>query len=412
MIRIKPFIGYRPNYSLVEKVAALPYDVVSDEEARNLIKDNPYSFLNIDKHELNVKENQTKDMVYKGAEEYLKRFIKDKILIHDTEKSIYIYGIETELGVHYGIITCLHCEDYSIGRIKRHEKVREEKRKDRMAYINLCNYQTAPIMLIHQENYKVQKWIFNNVNNNKPLYNFKDENDMSHTIFKISDKSEVRYITNLFKEIEVLYLADGHHRTDSLEKYAKIKKQNDPAYSTDKGYNYLLGVIFGQEQVLIRSYNRVIKDISGLSENEIFNKLCEKFIIKQRDELEYVPNNKNIIGMRYNKKWYQLELKEEEKNKLNTVQSLDVNILQEFILNPIFKITDPTIDSNIEFIGGDKGVKELNRMTEKDMDIAFSLFATDMNDFINIINSGELMPPKSTWFEPKIRRGLFVYEMN
>lgn len=412
MIRIKPFTGYRPHPSLVEKVAALPYDVVSDAEARELIKDNPYSFLNIDKHELHMQQDASKENIYEGAQEYLNRFINDKILVCDLEESVYIYGVESEIGIHYGIISFLYCEDYSLGRIKCHEQVREEKKKDRMTYINSCHYQTAPIMVMHKEDIEVQKWILKHVTYNKPIYDFKDEKGMSHTIFRVGDKNEVKNIINLFEKMEAVYLADGHHRTDSLARYAEMKKSTDSTYSRDKGYNYLLGVVFGKEQLLIRSYNRVIKDVSGLSEQQVFEKLNEKFIVERVTQEEYAPDNKNTLGMRYNKKWYRLQLRDEEKNKLDVVQSLDVNILQDFILEPIFKIVDATTNPNIEFVGGNKGIKELNRRTEKDMDIAFSMFATDMNDFMKIINSGELMPPKSTWFEPKIRRGLFIHKMD
>lgn len=411
MVRIKPFCGFRPKSEYAQKVAALPYDVVNIDEAKGLVKDNPYSFLNVDKYEVHLKPNSMKCDIFQGANEYLKKLIAEGVFVLDQEEGVYIYQLESDFGVHFGLITCLYCDDYNKGVIKRHERVREEKKKDLVSFIHSSCYQSAPIMAIHKYNKEIENWILKNCKKEHLLYDLIDEKGYKHLIYKIKDRSELDNIKLLFEKEDVVYLADGHHRADSFAKYSKFKKETDENYDENCGYNYLLTVLFGKEQMVLRSYNRVIKDVSGLSKEELFDKLKVKFKICPTFDQEYKPNRKNIIGMRYQKKWYSLVLKEDEKGKLDLVGSLDVNVLQDFILAPIFKITDPTRNINIKFIGANKGIKELNKQTEQKYDIAFSLYETSIDDFIGIINNGQLMPPKSTWFEPKIRRGLFVLNM-
>lgn len=404
VIQIKPFKAYRPQELYVSQVAALPYDVVSDEEAERLIKNNPYSFLNVDKPEAYAKKLPQQTW-YSIAGQYLQYLIKKGILIQEDTPCLYIYGLESLYTNQYGIVGCLNCKDYETGQIKKHEKTRVDKEKERLLHVASCKAHTGPIFLACKEEEDLKELIEEKIKDSLPLYTFVQD-DVRQVVYRISNGEEIEQIIQCFKGIESLYVADGHHRLAAATAYARQQEEEGKSQAE---YNDFLGVVFPKSYLRIMDYNRVIKDESGLKEEVLMAAIGQCFKIAPTENEFYKPYKKHVMGMRYKGTWYELTLKEEVLSKLDVVSSLDTAILQDFILEPIFGIKDPRTDKRIDFIGGIKGIETLNECTNQDMDIAFSLYPTTMDELIAVADAGRLMPPKSTWFEPKLRSGLFIH---
>jgi uncharacterized protein (DUF1015 family) len=413
MAVIKAFKAIRPKSELVDSVAALPYDVMSSEEARELVKDNPFSFLHIDKAEIDLDESIDlyDNRVYEKAKSNLSNMIKAGSFIQDEEETLYIYRQIMNGRVQTGIVTCTSIDDYKKNIIKKHEFTRADKEQDRIKHVDYCNANTGPIFLTYRNKEEINNIIEDCVKKD-PIYNFVSEDGIKHIIWSIVNKNIIDKLISLFKDVQYLYIADGHHRAASAVKVGEMRRNENPQYTGQEEYNFFLSVLFPDKDLYVMDYNRVVKDLNGLSTDEYMLKLSEKFEVGSYEgEGPYKPCSKHTYGMFLEGNWYKLTAKEGTYNPNNPVDRLDVSILQNNLLSPILGIKDPRTDKRIDFIGGIRGLRELERRVGKDMKVAFSLFATTIDDLMAIADVGEVMPPKSTWFEPKLRSGIFIHEL-
>lgn len=410
MAVIKPFKAIRPIKELVEKIAALPYDVMNSDEAREMVKDNPYSFLHVDRAEVDLPLNIDvySDEVYEKAKNNLDNMIEKGYYEEDKENSFYVYRQSIKGRSQVGLVGCASIDDYNNNIIKKHELTRKEKEIDRIKHLHKCKAHTSPIFLTYRENKEIsniiKEWI-----SKEPIYDFTSEDGNQHTVWIINDNKVVKRISELFGKVNYLYIADGHHRTASAAKVGQVEREENKNYSGKEEFNYFLSIIYPDSELEVLDYNRTVKDLNGLTEKEFLDKVSEKFIINKKDK-EVKPNRKHNFGMYLNKQWYLLEAKEEIFNPENPVEQLDVSILQNNLLRPILNIEDPRTSKRIKFIGGIRGLKELEKRADTDMKVSFSMYSTTIEDIMNIADNEMVMPPKSTWFEPKPRSGLFLHK--
>jgi uncharacterized protein (DUF1015 family) len=416
MAIIKPFKAIRPRQDLVDKVAALPYDVMSSDEARNMVFNNPYSFLHIDKAEIDLDPDIYiyDKKVYEKAKNNLNDMIKKSILVQEDQPCFYIYKLTMDGRSQTGIVVCTSIDEYIDGTIKKHELTREDKEIDRINHVDYCNANTGPIFLTYRLKESIDKIIKEYMCNHKMEYSFESDDHILQEVWVISDKSTINDLINEFKTVPSLYIADGHHRNASAVKVGLKRRQDHPNYNGDEEFNYYLSVIFPDNELSIMDYNRVIKDLNGLTEKEFIEKLSEKFVVEAYiNSNGYKPEEIHTFGMYINKMWYKVKLKEEFLDGSDSVASLDVSILQKQVLEPLLGIKDPRTDKRIDFIGGIRGIKELvKRVDSGEMKLAFSMYPTSINELMTIADSGKIMPPKSTWFEPKLRSGLFIHSLS
>lgn len=412
---IKPFRALRPKEELAEKVAALPYDVMSSDEARKMVIGNPYSFLHIDKAEIDLDEgiDLYDDKVYEKAAENLKKMTDEGVFIKDEKPMFYIYMLTMDGKSQTGLVACTSIDEYMEGKIKKHELTREAKEKDRIRHVDTCSANTGPIFLT----YKSRKEIFSIIEkfkeSNSPVYDFKSEDGVRHTVWVIGDDEVINNLISEFSKVSAVYIADGHHRNASAVKVGLKRREEFPDAPKDAEFNFYLSVLFPDDQLFIMDYNRVVKDLNGMSESEFLEKIKESFIIEQGEKGKpYKPEKAKTFGMYMNGKWYSLKAKESIYGGKDIVSNLDVSILQNFLLSPILGIGDPRSDERIDFIGGIRGLSELEKRVDSgEMKVAFSMYPTSMKELMDIADSGKIMPPKSTWFEPKLRSGLFIHEL-
>lgn len=411
MAIFKPFKAFRPSPNLAEKVAALPYDVMDSEEARKVVEGNPYSFLYVDKAEIDL--DPSIDLydkrVYEKARENLNKMIYNNILIQDDKEYFYIYRQVMDDREQIGLVGVASIDDYINNIIKKHEFTRVDKEKDRINHVDYTNANTGPIFLTYRSNKEINNILDDWINENKPVYDFITDDNINHTVWIIDDNDIINKITNLFSFIDSLYIADGHHRSASAVKVGLKRRSETPDYDGTEKFNFFLSVLFSDDQLYIMDYNRVVKDLNGNSKSEFIDKVSEKFYIETCEDNEpFKPDKRNIFGMYLDKKWYKLKAKEGIFDPEDPVDRLDISILQKNLLSPILGIEDPRTDDRIDFIGGIRGLKELEKRVETDMTVAFSLYPTSIEDLMVIADAGKVMPPKSTWFEPKLRSGLFI----
>lgn len=411
MANVKPFVCVRPNENDASKVAALPYDVYNREEACEVVKDNPLSFLNIDRAETQFDASvDTYDQrVYEKARQLLDKMVADGTFITDTDECYYIYELTMKGRVQTGLVACSSIDDYLNNVIKKHENTRADKEVDRINHVDNCNAQTGPIFLAYRANDVIRN-VVNKTKNNKAIYDFVSEDEITHRVWKISDKEDVVAIKNAFETINSIYIADGHHRAASAVKVGLKRRQANPNYDGTEEFNYFLSVLFPDEELMIMPYNRVVKDLNGLSNDEFLDAISKKFDVKKVDE-PYEPKVKANIGMYLDGQWYELVAHDDIKVN-DPVLGLDVAILQDNLLTPILGIEDPRVDKRIDFIGGIRGLAELEKRCSSDMKVAFSMYPTSINELFNVSDAMKLMPPKSTWFEPKLRSGLFIHKLS
>ncbi|WP_313345842.1 DUF1015 family protein [Sedimentibacter sp.] len=414
MTIIKAFNGIRPVPELADKIAALPYDVMNSQEARVIVGDNPYSFLHVDKAEIDLESSVSiyDYKVYEKARDNLEYMIKKGWLTQDKNKCFYIY--KQIMGEHEqtGLVCCLSVDDYLNDRIKKHEHTRKDKEQDRINHVKYCNANTGPIFLMYAANNQVDKIKNEYMKNNLPVYDFVSEDNIRHIVWVIDNNETIEMLINLFKEIDNLYIADGHHRAASAVKVAEEKREKNADYTGNEEFNFFLGVLFPHNELKIMDYNRVIKDLNGLAAEEFINCVKEKFIVEEyKGKEQYLPDRKHKIGMFLQNKWYILTPMKDTYGENDTEKNLDVSILQNNLLSPVLGIKDVRTDDRIDFVGGIRGLKELERRVNNTTAVAFSLYPTDVNDLMDIANQGKVMPPKSTWFEPKLRSGLFIHSL-
>jgi len=415
MAIIKPFRALRPVPRLVSQVAALPYDVVTSKEAGEIAKRNKYSFLNIDRPEIAFQEpiNPYDTKVYEKAREKLFAMINEKVYIQDETPCLYIYQLNRQNRIQKGIVACTSIDDYINNVIKKHEHTLPIKEQDRVNHVSYTEAHTGPILMTYREDSAITEIIDKWTLSHSPIYDFVSKDNVGQTVWLIDDDDVIDKIVRLVAKIETLYIADGHHRAAAAVKVGIKKRQENPNYTGDEEFNYFLSVIFPDTQLTILAYNRVIKDLNGLREQELLAKIKENFEIIYIGKEAFIPQAKYLFGMYIDKKWYGIKAKPGSFNENDPVSNLDVSILHDLIIAPIFEITNPRTDDRIDFVGGVKGVEELkNRVDCGEMSVAFSLFPTPIEDLIAISDADCIMPPKSTWFEPKLQSGIFIHSMS
>lgn len=414
MAIVRPFRAIRPATHLADKVAALPYDVMDSKEAREMVKDNPYSFLHVDKAEIDL--DPSIDLydkrVYEKARDNLKRMIEEGTFIQEEEESLYIYQLVMDGRSQVGIVGCTSIDEYLENKIKKHEYTRADKEQDRINHVDSCNANTGPIFLTYRAKSEIQEATDHWRKDHRPVYEFVSEDGIGHTVWVIDDKAVVSKIRDAFMTVENLYIADGHHRNASAVKVGLKRREQFPSFTGGEEFNYYLSVIFPDEQLYIMDYNRAVKDLNGHSVEEFLGRVGEQFNIEPYTGAgQLKPSSKHTFGMYLEGKWYQLTAKEGSFDASNPVDRLDVSILQNNLLNPILGILDPRTDKRIDFIGGIRGLAELEKRVDGGMKVAFSMYPTTIEDLMAIADAGEVMPPKSTWFEPKLRSGLFIHDL-
>lgn len=431
MAVIRPFSSVRPEVKYASRIAALPYDVYNRSEAKLEVEKEPLSFLSIDRAETQCEDSISTyaDLVYDKAKERYEEYLEEGYFIRDKDKAYYIYELTMDNRSQTGIVACASIDDYDNNIIKKHEKTREEKEKDRINHVDRLSAQTGPIFLAYPSKQRISD-IVSLVKEDSPLYGFTSEDGIKHRVWKISEQDKVECIQQEFKTISSVYIADGHHRAASAVKVGKLRREENPDYTGEEEFNYFLSVLFPADELMILPYNRVIQDLNGLSVEELIAKLSKNFKVVEVGNEPYSPTKKKEFGMYLDKKWYSMELKnsedyfninesgmaseasiDKENYGLDSVERLDVSILQFLVLNEILGIEDPRVDTRIDFIGGIRGLRELERRVNVDMKLAFSMYPTSIQELFDVSDEDKLMPPKSTWFEPKLRSGLFIHEI-
>ncbi len=412
MAVIRPFCCIRPAGELAGRVAALPYDVYSREEAKREVEGEPLSFLSVDRAEAGLPDtvDAYDGQVYEKAREVLARFEREGVLIREEEPCMYLYELTMDGHTQTGIAACAAVDDYLNGVVKKHENTREDKERDRIRHVDALNAQTGPIFLAYRAR-KGLRALFEEIKEGEALYDFEAADGIRHRVFRIG---EAERITALIKEIGEagdVYIADGHHRAASAVKVALKRRKERPDYDGSEEFNYFLSVLFPDDELRILPYNRVVRDLNGLSAEAFLERVQEHFRIVEPDGAQEAkhPSEKGRMGMLLDGTWYVLEAREEIRSE-DPIRGLDVSLLQDYILAPVLGVEDPRTDQRIEFIGGIRGSAELKRRCGDDMRVAFSMYPTSMKELLAVADAGLLMPPKSTWFEPKLRSGLFIHE--
>ena len=411
MAEVRPFAAFRPAEGLADKIAALPYDVYNRAEAREIVEGDDYTFLRIDRPETQFEPDH--DMyapeVYDKAREMLDNMIADGSFVQEASAVYYIYELIMDGRHQTGIVAASSIDDYQSGVIMKHENTRAEKEADRINHVYTCNAQTGPIFLAYRDRAAIDE-VVNKVKANAPLYSFVSDDGIAHNVWVIDSAEDIEKIRSEFAATDKIYIADGHHRAASAVKVGLRKREENPGYTGEEEFNYFLSVLFPDSELKILPYNRVVKDTNGLSEEEYFAKLAEIVDIEEVSEA-YQPEEKGGFGMYISGKWYKLTMKKEYLNN-DPVKGLDVSLLQDYILGPVLGIGDPRVDKRIDFVGGIRGLKELEKRAESDMKLAFSMYPTSIAELFDVADNKMLMPPKSTWFEPKLRSGLFIHKLD
>lgn len=409
MAIVRPFQAIRPDKKYVQQIAALPYDVYNREEARAVVQNNPLSFLAIDRAETAFAKDADiyGSWVYEKAGKLLKEWLEKGYFVQDSKKGFYLYELTWRGRVQNGIAAVSAVDDYLNQVILKHENTREEKEQDRIRHIEGCNAQTGPIFLAYRDQMELNDLI-RKIKEREADFDFTNEDGVRHRVFSVFEPENIEAIEAGFQAVDKIYIADGHHRCASAAKVCLKKRALEEKYDKEAEYNYFLSVLFPQSELEILDYNRVIRDLNGLSEEEFLEKLRQDFEIEMKEEA-YSPVNNGEFGMYLKDKWYSLKFKHMEQVEKDIINKLDVSILQNYCFQPILGIENPRTDYRIDFSGGIRGLQELERRVHTDCKAAFSVKATSMEELFQVAEAGLLMPPKSTWFEPKLRSGLFIH---
>ena len=411
MAIIKPFDSVRPREDVVSKVAALPYDVYNREEALEEVLKEPLSFLKVDRAETQFAKdiNPYDARVYEKARDILQTMMKDGLLIKEGKNCFYVYELTMDGRSQTGLVGCAAIDDYLKNVIKKHEKTREDKEIDRIKHVDVCNAQTGPIFLAYRSQQRINE-VIEVIKQETPLYDFVASDGVKHTVWKIDNGSDIEAISREFEGVESIYIADGHHRTASAVKVGLKRREENPGYTGEEEYNFFLSVLFPHDQLMILDYNRVVKDLNGLDKEEFLSEVAKAFLVEELGIEPFKPTVKATFGMYLDGVWYKLTAKDELRSG-DPVEGLDVSILQNHVLTSILGIKDIRTDKRIDFVGGIRGLKELEKRANSDMRLAFSMYPTSINELFEVSDADKLMPPKSTWFEPKLRSGLFIHEL-
>ena len=414
MAKIKPFRGIRPPRELVEEVASRPYDVLNSEEARAEAAGNEKSLYHIIKPEINFAPgtDEHDPKVYDKAVEQFNLFQEKGWLVQDNTEKYYVYAQTMNGRTQYGLVVCANVEDYLNGVIKKHELTRRDKEEDRMKHVRINNANIEPVFFAYPDNAELDAIVAETVKG-KPEYDFTAPDGFGHHFWLINDDNTIKRITELFAAIPYLYIADGHHRTAAAALVGAEKARQNPHHKGDEEYNYFLAVCFPASQLHIIDYNRVVKDLNGLSEEEFLSKLTENFIVEKKGKEIYRPCALHNFSLYLDGEWYSLTAREGTYNDSDPIGVLDVTISSDLILRDILGIKDLRSDKRIDFIGGIRGLEELKRRVDNgEMKVALALYPVSMKQLMDIADSGNIMPPKTTWFEPKLRSGLVIHKLS
>ena len=411
---VKPFAALRPQTQFVKECAALPYDVMSSQEAREEVVGKPYSFLHIDKAEIDLppEVDLYADEVYAKAAENLRTFEEKGVYLQEKSKKFYFYRQIMNGRAQTGIVGCASIDDYLQNKIKKHELTRADKEQDRICHVDTCSAQTGPIFLAYKQNKKLDE-IIQKQTQKAPLYDFVSSDGIQHTVWESADQAVEKEIESEFEKLSALYIADGHHRAASAVKAGLKRREQNPNFSGEEEFNFFLSVIFPANSLKIFDYNRLLRDTGGKSEEE-FLKAVEKALGKVEPVLSeepFAPQETHTIGLFLSGKWFKVQFRKEICEAETPSQRLDCAILQNYLLSPVLGIEDPRTDKRIDFVGGIRGVKYLEKRCQEDAKVAISMFPVTMDELISVADAGDIMPPKSTWFEPKLRSGIFIHKI-
>jgi uncharacterized protein (DUF1015 family) len=412
MVKIKAFKGIRPPKEIAKEVAARPYDVLNSQEAK--AEAGEKSLLHITKPEIDFDPiiDEHTQQAYDKAVENFRKWKERGWLVQDPKEMYYVYAQTMEGRTQYGLVAACHFEDYMEGRIKKHELTRPDKEEDRMIHIRIQNANIEPVFFAYPAHKEMDQIISNVVNTKKPEYDFVADDGFGHHFWVIDDEATIKRITEIFASIPALYVADGHHRTAAAARVGLEKKNANPNHRGDEEYNYFLAVIFPDNQLKIIDYNRVVKDLNGLTSEQFLQKLREGFVVEEKGTEIYKPQHLHNFSMYLDGKWYSLTAKPGTYNDNDPIGVLDVTILSNLVLDPILDIKDLRTSKRIDFVGGIRGLGELKKRVDSgEMKVAFALYPVSMKQLIDIADTGNIMPPKTTWFEPKLRSGLVIHSL-
>ncbi len=411
MVTIRPFRALRPVKEKAAETAALPYDVYSREEARKEVEAHPHSFLAIDRPETQFSPDH--DMyapdVYEKADQMIRDWTEQGIFTEDKEPCYYLWELTMDGRSQTGLVCCSSVDDYLHGVVKKHENTRKDKEADRTRHVDVTSAQTGPIFLAYRTRQSIRQ-LLQRIKNNTPDLSFTSDDGVGHRIWRIKDAGLCRDITVAFGELDCTYIADGHHRAASAVSVSLKRREEHPDYTGEEEFNYFLSVLFPDDELKIMDYNRVLKDLNGYTPEEILDRLGERFSVEPAAVSPYRPQKKGEFGLYLDGKWYCLRAREEFLKK-DPIGALDVQYLQSNALEPVWGIKDPKTDPRIDFVGGIRGLGELERRCGEDCKAAFSMYPTSISELFAVADAGLLMPPKSTWFEPKLRSGLFIHRI-
>ncbi|MFC1771040.1 DUF1015 domain-containing protein [Candidatus Margulisiibacteriota bacterium] len=416
MVKIKPLKGVIPKPELAAQIASPPYDVLNSAEAQEIAKDNEYSFLHIIKSEIDFPKETVPcmDDIFRKAKDNFIRFQEAGFMAQDLSACFYIYQIQMGNHIQTGLVAGASVDEYKRNIIKKHEHTRPNKVEDRAKHIKNLNAQAGPVLITYRNTEELQSFIDSFITGNS-FINFVADDGIRHTLWRVEEQKDIDKIMALFSKIPCLYIADGHHRSEAAARFQEMKKKNNPNHTGEENYNYFLTVSFPDDQLKILDYNRCVKDLNNLKPQEIIEKLKDKFSIEKIDVTDpekAKPVQRGHFSMYLENTWYLLKVKNGLVPPDDVVNSLDAAILQNHILNPILDIDDPRTNPRIDFVGGIRGLKELVKRCHTDCRIAFALYPTGIDQLMNIADANKVMPPKSTWFEPKLRSGLVVSKMD
>lgn len=408
MAGIRPFRAIRPAEGKAAEIAALPYDVYSRREAKRAVEGRPLSFLRIDRAETQLPDDvdACDPRVYEKARELLGKMEERGDFVQDKAPCCYLYELTMNGRSQTGIVACASIDDYLEGRIKKHENTRREKEEDRVRHVDVCGTQTGPIFLAYRNRPEL-KALTEEEKKKEPLFSFVSEDGIGHRGWMIRDGEVIRRIQDAFARMDAVYIADGHHRAASAVRAGLKRREAHPDYTGEEEFNYFLSVLFPDDELMIMDYNRVVRDLNGLCAEEFLQRVKEVFSV-EKSEGQKAPGKKGEIAMYLGEQWYLLTLRPEYQRD-DPVEGLDVSALQRELLGPVLGIGDPRTDARIDFVGGIRGLAELERRVHTDMELAFAMYPTSIGELFAVADAGLLMPPKSTWFEPKLRSGLFLH---
>ncbi|MCI5648035.1 MAG: DUF1015 family protein [Fusicatenibacter sp.] len=411
MVQIRPFAALRPQKGKAREIAALPYDVYSRKEAAEKVRGDGLTFLRIDRPEtmFPTDTDMYAPQVYKKADEMLRQMEEKGDLMQDAAPCYYLYELTRNNQSQTGLAVCYSVEEYRLGVVRKHENTRKEKEQDRICHIDACSAQTGPVFLTYRPNQEIKQIILQE-KVKEPVYDFVSEDGIGHRLWVVDTPSVIGKLTALFSDVERLYIADGHHRAAAAAAVAGLRSKKNPKYTGKEESAGVLSVLFPEDELKILPYHRVLKDLGGKTPEELLAVLSEVFTINRAPFSPYEPEKKGEMGLYLEGSWYQLQVKPEHC-KEDPIGILDVAYLQREVLTPIFGIEDPRTDHRIDFVGGIRGVGELEKRCRKDCKAAFSMYPTSMEELLAAADAGLLMPPKSTWFEPKLRSGLLIHKI-